>query len=73
MDSREWQNPRGLCRPGKGGFAFILRAWKAVIGNDHQIYFMKRRAELQCGEWIGKKVERRAKNLWPFLEQFRQQ
>lgn len=48
----------------------ILRAWRAVTGNDYQIYFMKKWTHLQCGEWIGEKVERKAKSQWLILELF---
>lgn len=72
MDSSEGQGSREFCRPGKS-FVFNLRAQKVVTGNDYQVYFMIRWTELQCGEQIGEKVERKVKDYWQIMEQFRHQ
>lgn len=70
VGSSEGQGPRELCRPGKS-FVFNLRAQKVVTGNDYQIYFMIRWTELQCGEQIGEKVERKVKDHGLIVEQIR--
>lgn len=73
MDSRSGQDSGGPCRPAKEVLSLSSEPRKLLQGMTIKVYFMKRWTELQYGERIGQKVEKKVKDHWPIMEQFRRQ